>query len=361
MHKDDVDYKFLDDITRMREMDPAGMLTAIEALPEQARNAISLAHEAEIPNLGSIRNVVVLGMGGSAIGGDLTRALYETESTVPVFVNRDYQIPGFVGPETLVVASSYSGNTEETLTAYEQAKERGAKIVVLSTGGELVRRAQAAGQPIIQIPSGLSPRAAIGYSFYPLIVLFVRLGLISDQSDAFEESIAIMERQRERFSGAVPYSENEAKQLAVRLVNHFPLVYGGGGWKGVVAYRWKCQINENSKAVALSNAFPELNHNETVGWEAPPSLTNIISVINLRDKADAPYMHKRIEVTREIMEGRVAENVDIWAEGSSPLARMMSLIYPGDFVSLYLALLYKIDPTPVAMIDRLKDALASAQ
>lgn len=361
MHRDDVDYQLLDDLTRMRELDPSGMLAAIEALPEQVRNAISLAHEAEIPGLGSIRNVVVLGMGGSAIGGDLTRALYETESTVPIFINRDYQIPGFVGPETLVIASSYSGNTEETLTAYEQAKERGAQIVALTTGGELARRAQAVGHPIIQIPSGLSPRAAIGYSFYPLIVLLVRLGLISDQSDAFEESIAVLERQRERFGGVVPYSENEAKQLAVRLVDRFPLIYGGGGWKGVVAYRWKCQINENSKAVAVSNAFPELNHNETVGWEAPPSLTRLISVINLRDKSDASYMQKRIDVTKEIMDGRVAEIIDLWAEGSSPLARMMSLIYPGDFVSLYLALLYKIDPTPVAMIDRLKKALAGAQ
>lgn len=348
----------LDDAAQLAAVDPNGMLALTEALPEQCEEALQIALSAELPSGTAPKRIILLGMGGSAIGGELARALTEDQLKVPFAVNRDYDLPAYVDADTLVIASSYSGNTEETLTGCAEAARRGAQIVALTTGGELLQRANASNWPKIVIPGGLSPRAAIGYSLVPLLVLLERLGLAGGLIEGVREAIAGLRSQKARFGRSVPAQQNPAKQLAGRFYERLPIIYGSHGWKGVVAYRWKTQINENAKAPAYWNAFPELNHNETVGWEAAYDVTSKFEVAILRGDDDSPRIDRRIEVTSEIMAARVSGIHEFQAEGRSPVARLFSLVYPGDFASVYLAILYGIDPTPVKRIDYLKQKLS---
>lgn len=349
--------QLLDDQSWLTQQDPSGMLGLVEGLPAQCREAERIARSVPLPDWPKPCNVVVLGMGGSAIGGDLVRGLAAEQCSVPVLVNRDYSLPRYVTAGSLVIASSYSGNTEETLTGYARAKERGARIVAITAGGELARLATADGWPVLRIPGGLSPRAAIGYSFVPLLVTLERLGLLPPQEEALAETVKVLERQRERLGREVRVEQNPAKALALALVGNAPLILGSEGWKGVAAYRWKCQVNENSKVPAFWNVFPELNHNETVGWEASKEVLQRLHVVVLRDSKDNPRNARRVEVTKSIMGRSAAGVTEFWAEGESALARLFSLIYPGDFATVYLALLNGIDPTPVKAIDYLKSEL----
>ncbi|BAS28707.1 phosphomannose isomerase [Limnochorda pilosa] len=342
-------------------MDPGDMAGAIHGLPEQCEQAWRLARELTLPEGPRPRQAVVLGMGGSAIGAELVAGLLEATAPAPIAVHRGYGVPGYVGPETLVVASSYSGNTEETLSGYDEARRRGSRVVAVTTGGELARRAEADGVPLLRIPGGLQPRAAIGYSLVPQLRIFHLMGLTGDPQPAIEETVARLRRQRARLEPSVPSQANEAKQLALSLHQHLPLIYGSQGWKGVVAYRWKTQINENAKAQAQANRFPELNHNETVGWEVPAAINGLFHAVLLRDEADPAPIQRRFDVTAEIMRPHVAGISQAWAEGDSELARLFSLLYLGDHVSLYLAYLYRVDPSPVKAIDRLKSELARLQ
>lgn len=352
------DARRLDDVQLRERLDPTGMGDWIRGLPEQCRKAVEIVGALDLPAWRGIERVVILGMGGSAIGGNLARSLVETECRVPIAVNSDYTLPGYVDEHTLVIASSYSGNTEESLAGYEAAQERGAHLVVISTGGELAARAQSAGQPWVVLPTGLLPRAALGYSLVTVLLLLEGFGLIAGVRDAVDEGISVLEKQWARFGPDVPLAENPLKQLAVELEGRIPLIYGSGGWRGTVAYRWKCEVNENSKAVCFWNTFPELNHNETVGWEYP-ELTKEIYVVLLRDAQDHPKIQKRVDVTKQLIADRVAGMTEVWAEGESSLARLLSLVYPGDLVSYYLALLYGVDPTPIYVIDRLKAELTA--
>ncbi|MGE5550591.1 MAG: bifunctional phosphoglucose/phosphomannose isomerase [Bacteroidota bacterium] len=348
----------LDETRSYREIDPKGMGDLIEAFPAQVEEAWRLGREAQVPSdYAAVDNIIVQGMGGSAIGGDLLRALYAEELKVPVMVVRDYSVPRFAGPRTLFIASSYSGNTEETLAGYGEAKRRGCKILCLASGGEIASRAKADGFPFIAIPSlGIQPRAALGYSFFPLLAVWSRLGMIPDVAGDVQETLAVLRAGVERLSRAVP--GNPAKSLAQWLHGHYPLIYAAGTWPGVVAARWKGQINENAKNLAFWNAFPELNHNETVGYEAPAELVKRIRVVVLRTGDESVRVAKRIEVTREIIARAGAQTREIAGEGRSALARMFSLIQQGDFASYYLAILNGIDPTPVKAIDLLKGELA---
>lgn len=349
----------LDDRNVLTSVDPGGMMTAILDFPAQCEKARKIGLDARLPE--SYRradHVVILGMGGSAIGGDLLRSLFESEFRVPVVVNREYTIPNFVGERTLVVASSYSGNTEETIAGYWEAHKRKAMIVVICTGGKLKELAEKDGYPVITIPGGLSPRAALGYSFQPLMAVMESLGYLAGKEADFRDMIARVTEVRERLGPDILLARNAAKQLAQHLYGRIPLIYGSGGWRATVAARWKGQINENAKNIAYWNTFPELNHNETVGWEAPPELNSHVHVVMLRDVEEWPRMARRMEVTRQIMTEAVDGFTEVRAEGKSPLARMFTLVYTGDFVSLYLSILNGIDPTPVRMIDRLKGELA---
>ncbi len=342
----------------VKRFDPTGMLSLIETFPSQVQEAVEIGKKADLGNLEeeakNCKALVFLGMGGSAIGGDLARAVFASELKIPMLVNREYHLPAFVNEKTLVIASSYSGNTEETISALNEAKDKKAKILCITTGGKIGEMANSNNYPLITIPGGISPRAALGYSFFPILVVFNRLGFISDKSAALDETLKLLKEMKTELSLATP--SNPAEALAYKLRDKIPLIYGSEGFRGVVASRWKGQINENSKHLSFWNAFSELNHNETVGWENP-KLTQEIHLVILRDNEDI-RMKKRIEVTAEIIRPHVHGITEVSSRGESDIARMFSLIYFGDFVSWYLAMLNRADPTPVKVIDYLKKELA---
>jgi len=271
-------------------------------------------------------------------------------------VNKSYALPNFVNQKTLVFASSYSGNTEETLSGFEKALERGAKVIVVTSGGTLFQRAQEEGLPILKIPSGYQPRAALGYLFFPILGVLERWQLISDKTLAIEETFDLFEHLSAEFSSRTPKSENLAKQTAANLFGKIAVIYGSDDLTGVAALRWKCQFNENSKVPAFWHILPELNHNEIVGWHRQDFGQNF-ALIFLRHQAEHPKINKRMEITRELIEKQVGGVYQIWARGDSRLAKIFSLLYLGDFISAYLAVLYEIDPTPVEKIELLKEKL----
>lgn len=333
------------------------MAEAIYLLPEQ----IIAGWEVALPDLSAVAspdNVVIVGMGGSAIGGDLVRVLGQAEVPVPVNVVRDYTLPAYVGPGSLVIASSYSGNTEETLSAFTQAKEVGAQLIAISSGGKLAELAGAWQIPYIKIPSGLQPRAALGYSMFPLLKVFSSLGLMKVSQADIEAVAKLLTELREEFKPEVPAGENGAKVVALALEGLIPLVYGSEPLLGPVAYRWKTQVNENAKSVIFNNTLPELDHNEINSWTAQPGLAKKIGVVILRDTGESPQMQKRINATRKLIEEDVGAIIEVHSRGTAPLERIFSLIYLGDYVSLYLAMLFEADPTPVEIIEKLKRELA---
>ncbi|MDK2887287.1 MAG: glucose/mannose-6-phosphate isomerase [Thermoanaerobacter sp.] len=348
----------LDDVQAMYAADTKGMLKALWELPEQCARAWELGMAAQLPPAGQFKHIVVTGLGGSAIGGDFLRVYAARRLGVPVVVNRDYVLPEFVGPHTLVFAVSYSGNTEETLSAYARAREKGAALVVLTTGGRLGEMARQDGVPVITVPGGIAPRSATGYLFLPTLAVLYRMGLLPDPGQEVHECVSLLQSMREELKPEVPRDSNPAKMLAAGFYNRIPVIWGSSGTTEVVAQRWKGQINENAKAPAYWNVFPELNHNELVGFEFPGELLRRLYVVILRDPHDHPRVQKRFAITREIMEGAVAGVVEIMARGSGALARLYSLVYIGDYASVYLAMLYGVDPGPVRVIDTLKARLA---
>jgi glucose/mannose-6-phosphate isomerase len=342
----------------MRERDSMDMLGALHGLPEQCARAWELGRAAVLPRADRVDGVVVTGLGGSAIGGDLLRTYAAAVAAVPVVVNRDYVLPRHVGLHTLVFAVSYSGNTEETLSAYREAREKGAPVVAITTGGRLGALAEEDGVPLITVPAGLAPRAATGYLFLPMLAVMSRLGLIPPVEEEVDELVAVLTELRARLEPGVPAAENPAKTLAWELLGNVPVVWGASGTTEVVAQRWKGQFNENAKIAAYWNAFPELNHNEIVGFEHPRQVLDHLYLVILRDPDDHPRVKRRMAITADLVRHRVSGVKEIEACGRGRLARMYSLIYIGDYASVYLAFLYGVDPGPVRVIDYLKQAMA---
>ena len=354
----------LDNWALFHEIDPDDMLGRIAELPQQCRDAWANVQSLKLPpEYRQVNKIVVLGMGGSAIGGDLLRVLAEPECALPIVTNRDYTVPAFVNAGTLVIASSYSGNTEETLSGFAQARERGAKLLAITTDGELAQRARELGVPLLTFRYQSQPRAALGYSLVSLIGVVQKLGFIGDKAADLEEAIAVMESLQEEIRETVPCSlpspvtENPAKQLAKRLYGHLPVIYGSG-YLAEVAHRWKTQLNENAKVWSFFEPLPELNHNAVVGYQFPEELAERTLVVMLASSLDHPRNKTRFQVTQEILTQRGIAYETVEARGESPLAQMLSAIHFGDYVSYYLALLYEIDPTPVRVIDYLKERLA---
>jgi len=348
----------LDNWTLFQKTDPADMLGRIAELPQQCRRAWANVQSFELPpEYRQVNEIVVLGMGGSAIGGDLLRSLAGPECALPIVTNRDYTVPAFVSAETLVIACSYSGNTEETLAAFEEARQRGAALLAVTTDGKLAQRARELRVPLLTFCYQSQPRAALGYSIVSLIGVVQKLGFIGDKSDDLEEAIAVMEALQKEIGETVPVTANPAKQLAKRLYGRLPVIYGAG-YLAEVAHRWKTQFNENSKAWSFFEQLPELNHNAVLGYQFPQELAERILVVMLISSLDHPRHKVRFQVTQEILtrQGGACETIE--ARGESPLAQMLSAIHFGDYVSFYLALLYEIDPTPVKAIDYLKERLA---
>ena len=348
----------LDQTDRWTAIDPNAMRTYIEEFPEYVRTAGFSGCNVHVRNIEKIQSIVVSGLGGSAIGGDLARTIAGRQLSKPLVVNRDYALPPFVDQTTLVFVCSYSGNTEETLSAYHQAIQAGASIICIASGGELAARAESDGHQLLLLPPGFPPRAALGFSLFTLLGALQKLQCIQDLSDSIEETVTLLKSISQRCGLQNPESQNDAKKIARSLHGRVIAIYGSGSILDAVAFRWRSQIEENAKNLAFHHVLPEMNHNELVGWRYPEAVLCNIGVVLLRDKEDHPQVQRRFELTKEIISGKAAAVHEVWSEGKSLLARVMSLIYMGDYVSLFLAYLNNIDPTPVDVIDYFKSKLS---
>jgi len=325
-------------------------------LPEQFATILQQGVNLPAQYQREYRNIVVTGLGGSAIGGDILRTYALSQARIPVLVNRDYDLPGFVDSNSLVLVVSYSGNTEETLSAYQQAGQRGAAIIAVTSGGKLADMANNDGAAVVQVPGGLSPRAATGYLFAPLALILAEIGIMPGAANELEETIRVLQDVRKDIHPGI--DDNEARMIARKLKGNLPVIWGTTAHSEVAALRWKTQINENAKCPVFYNVFPELNHNEIVGFEEPNHILDHLVVIMLRDSGDHERVQKRIEISKGIIADKVKKVIEVKTRGESFLAKFYSLAYIGDYTSFYLALEYGINPTPVDTIDYLKSELA---
>jgi glucose/mannose-6-phosphate isomerase len=357
----------LDAENTYREIDNEGMLNHVLNLPQTCADAWELGQR-YYPQLGLLRagyekakQIVVVGMGGSAIGGDLLAGLVGHECSCPIWVHRGYDLPAFAaGPQTLVIGSSHSGNTEETLSAFSQARDRGALLLALTTGGELARLSTEWGTPVLRFNYEAQPRAAVGYSFILLVNLLCHLHLISDKTDELTEALDVMRDWQTEIGPGAPVAENPAKRLAGLLVNRMPIVYGAGLMEPV-ARRWKTQFNENAKAWSFFEGLPELNHNAVVGFEMSNAIRKWATVILLRSRFDSPRIQTRWRITRQMLRNEEIAVESVVARGQSRLAQILSLIHFGDLVSVFVAVASRVNPTPVDAIAYLKEQLALGQ
>jgi glucose/mannose-6-phosphate isomerase len=301
-------------------------------------------------------SAVLAGMGGSAIAGDLLKSLFIADIEIPFVVQRHYRMPKFVNKKTLVICSSYSGNTEETLSAFDDALVCGARVVAISTGGKLAAKAVANKLPLIIIPEGFPPRAALGYSFAPLASVISRLGLCENEDEEIKSAAAIM---RERLAYYAPdNAENPALALARKLKGRIPIIYAAQDSFDAIAYRFKGQICENAKMLAFSNQFPESNHNELVGWGGTKGSEDGFVAILIRDIDDHKRVAKRFDIVQQYLKDMNIEVVELTAEAGTKITRAFIMIQLIDFCSYYLALLNGVDPYPVAVIDFLKERMS---
>lgn len=342
------------------ELTAEKMMGFLYELPDQFKESLQMKFDFAAGYKRTYHNILVTGLGGSAIGGDVLRCYAQDKAGLPVVVNRDYDIPAFVDQNTLVFAISYSGNTEETLSAYHQARGKGASIICVTSGGKLAKLAEEDGYGIIKVPGELVPRAATGYLFAPVALLLEEIGIFNGVKDEIKETIQVLQELRESIGPNVMIPQNQAKIIAEEMRDCIPVVWGAAGLSEVAALRWKAQINENAKSPAYYNVFPELNHNEIVGFELPQELLSRMVVIVLKDKYDNERIKKRMEISMNIIKDHVKNVIEVNSLGESSLARFYSLTYTGDYASVYLALEYGINPTPVKIIDYLKAELAKA-
>lgn len=347
-------------LTQMKKIDKSDMLSLLLDFPGQCLAAFDIAKKAKLPPLEDpANNIVFAGLGGSAIGADLVRSYLYFDSKVPITVVREYELPAYVDKNSIVFVCSYSGNTEETLAAYEDAKRRKAAIIGISSGGKLKEWCARDNITFIEIPSGMPPRCSLGYlSIVPLGIL-ARLGIAKLEETHIQELVTTLEGLRDNcLSARVAEKDNIAKFIAKRLYGRLVVVYAGSIHFDVCALRLRGQLAENSKALASSHVFPEMNHNEIVGWQQPRRLLKHMAVVMLRDKNMHPRVSLRMDITRDILKDTGTKVWEIYSKGEGLLSRIFSLIYIGDFISYYLSILYGIDPTPVERVTYLKKRLA---
>jgi glucose/mannose-6-phosphate isomerase len=339
------------------------MLDALCGWPEQlaaAHEAAARIDTAALPKAADYDNIVLLGMGGSGIVGDVLVAVGTATLPMPIVVLKQYRTPAFVGPRTLAFAVSYSGDTEETVEMAQGALAAGATLVTMSCGGELGRLADAHGALHLPCPAGIPmPRAALGAMVAPLFVTLFRMGLLPEAHAGLVKAQQQLARRRDQCRPDVEGAANPARELARRIGRTIPLVYGAGGLGAVAAMRWKSSINENAKAPAFWNQYPELDHNEICGWGQHGDVTRqLVTLVDLQHGLENPRLARRSRATRELMEEAVAQIVEVQAEGEGRLAQLLDLIYVGDWASVYLALDNDVDPGPIDAIDQLKNLIA---
>ncbi len=343
-------------LTNIDKIDTSRMLSLLLSFPEQFQRAWRIGEESEFDlHSRAFKNITFIGMGGSAIAGDLAISSVGDEIQIPMIVSRDYSIPRFIDAESLVFVLSYSGDTEESLSAYAQALERKATIVCITSGGMLKEWAIRDRCPVFTIPGGQPPRASLGYLFVPLLIALSRMGMIGDKKAELDETYHLLLKKVREYGPENP--GNSAIQSSQQLLNKIPILYTTAGMMEVVGKRWKCQFNENSKIHAFVNQFPELNHNEIVGYEMLKDVFRRFQVIYLHDAGDYYRIQKRMEITRDIIREEHVSVMEFSTEGQSVLARLFSLIFLGDMISYYVAIGYGIDPTAIRKIQLLKEQL----
>lgn len=347
----------------VKKIDRADMLGRVMSMPQHFREAAERVKSVPVKlQVERIRNIVIVGMGGSAIGGELVKSLTYNQLPVPLTVCRSYALPQFADPHTLVIASSYSGNTEETLSTFQQALQRGAQIVCVTSGGQIGALAEKNGLTKFSLPAGFPPRSALVHLLVPILKTLHACGFIADPMPDINEAIAVLEKLEQRYHPTHPAPENLAKSLALALAERLPLIYAAEIYE-TVAWRWKEQFCENAEILSWHNVFPELNHNELVGWGLRRALDQKFQVIYLNDaQATTAEIHPRVRARMNLTQGLIEQSsapvINVAAVGNSLLARFFSLIFLGDLASVYLAVLGGVDPTPVAKIDYLKNAMA---
>lgn len=348
----------LDDLNMIGRIDKGNMLSYCLEAAKHYENAVRIAEGITVsypnPNL-----IIVAGMGGSALGGEFLKDWAQDTLYIPIETLRDYNLPAFVNEKTLAFIVSYSGETEETLNCFSEAVKRKCMVVCICSAGNLLAVAEKLQKPTFQIPRGMPPRAAFPYLFTPMLIFLEKIGLIYNAKTEISEAIEVLRQISSENAPEKPLNENFSKRIAVKINGTVPIIYGFRFYRSV-AQRFKQQFNENSKNPSFWNVFPELNHNEIVGWEAAGQLAKCFSAIIIRDIHEPEEIKCQIEKTKEILEGNVRGICEVWGRGAGKLAKMLSTALIGDFASVYLALLRGVDPTPVESISILKRRMADA-
>lgn len=348
----------LDDVETLRRHDPGGMLAAIADLGANCREGYANGLAARsLPELADVRSVVFCGMGGSAVAGDVLRSVFRSRLGVPIEVNRSPELPEHAGPHTLVLASSYSGNTSETLAAFREGMARGCRAIVVTAGGTIAGEAQEHGVPVVAVPGGFQPRAALGWLAFTALGALEAAGMLPPLEDDVAEAADAADARAAACGPEVRSSDNPAKRLAGAIGDREPVIWGAEGIGAVAAARWKTQMNENGKAPAWSSSMSELDHNEVVGWTQPYGRVHV--VIALRHDAEDPETAARFPLSLAIASDAGCDTFEVEAEGRSGLAKLLSLVAIGDFTSAYVGIRRGVDPSPVEVIHRLKAALVS--
>lgn len=348
----------LDDTAAFKTLDAQNMYWHIDTLPDQLQTAWNIGQDKDLPEWDDIRQVLISGMGGSAIGADLLAAYAAPLCHVPVFVHRDYDLPAWAfGPETLVIASSHSGDTEETISSLARAADRGCRLIAVTTGGKIAQFAEDIKAPVWRFEHHGQPRAAVGFSFGLLLAIFARLHLLPDPQDELACAVQAMCNQQVSLRMDVPAARNPAKRMAGQLIGRIPVIFGAG-LLAPVARRWKGQISEVAKAWGQFEFLPEADHNTLAGSLHPEELLSKLIVLFLDSASDHPRNRLRTAHTRQIFMADGLNSDQITAPDGPPLSNLWTLLHYGDYMAFYLAMAYGVDPTPVDALAHLKQALA---
>jgi len=345
----------LEDCEKIRAIDKAGMLDYCLNMHMHYQNAADLARGI-VTSYVKPKNIIITGMGGSAIGGEFLKDWAKNNIDVPIEVNREYHLPVYANDETLVLVTSYTGDTEETLSSLCDAIKKKCMIYCITSGGTLLGLAERLNIPYLQVPSGMPPRAALPYMLIPLLVFLEKMGLTSEIFVNLNEALPIIKEIEEQNAIEATVNESLTKTLAVNIEGCIPMIYGFGVFSSV-ARRLKQQLNENAKIMSKWDNLPEMNHNEIVGYEKSGNMKDVFTAIFIRDKDEPVEIRSRIEITKDLIKPSGLSIYEIWSKGESSLAKMLSVITIVDFLSNYLAVLRGIDPTPVQTIDKLKSSL----
>src|SRR3954453_22310607 len=348
----------LEDAAAIGRRDPGKMLGSIAAFPDQMQAAWTLTRDLKLPDrFRATTKVALLGMGGSAVCGDLVRAIFSDRLRVPLVSVRDYELPAWVDPSTLVIAVSHSGATEETITALETALQRRCPVAVITTGGAIGEVANAVNLPRLLFPNESPPRAALGYTLLLLAGMLERAGFLDLAESEIEAGIAAATQVATSCAADVPATTNLAKQLAWSLLDRFPVIEGSG-LMAAVARRWKTQINENSNSAAAAEELPEATHNTVVGYEQPETMRDHQYVVFLSSDSDLPRNRERARLSMELLKASTIDHQRVSFDGPGRFAQACAAISLGDYVSFYLALLYGADPSKTEALTLVKQTMA---